>query len=45
MEKYGLVDKTKNELIDIVLDKEAKEKQLREDMYDIDGFNHILGVL
>lgn len=33
MEKNGLVDKTKDELIDIVLDKDAKEKQLREDMY------------
>ena len=27
MEKFGLVDKTKDELIDFVLDLEAKEKQ------------------
>lgn len=34
MEKFGLVDKTKEELIDIALDKEAKEKQLSEELYD-----------
>ena len=34
MEKFGLVDKTKDELIDIALDKEAKEKQLSEELYD-----------
>ena len=31
MEKFGLVDKTKDELIDIVLDQEAKGKQLNEE--------------
>lgn len=33
MEKFGLVDKTKDELIDIALEKEASEKQLREELY------------
>ena len=33
MEKFGLVDKTKDELIDIALEKEAKEKQLSEELY------------
>lgn len=33
MEKFGLVDKSKDELIDIALDKEAKEKQLSEELY------------
>lgn len=27
MEKFGLVDKTKDELIDLVLELEVKEKQ------------------
>ena len=31
MEKFGLVDKTKDELIDVVLDQEAKGKQLNEE--------------
>lgn len=33
MEKFGLVDKTKDELIDIVLNQEAKRKQMNEE-YD-----------
>lgn len=33
MEKLGLVEKTKDELIDIALEKEASEKQLREELY------------
>lgn len=31
MEKFGLVDKTKDELIDVVFDQEAKGKQLNEE--------------
>lgn len=33
MEKFGLVDKTKDELIDIALEKDASEKLLREELY------------
>jgi len=32
MERFGLSDKTKEELIDIVLEKDAKEKQLSEEL-------------
>ena len=34
MEKYGLVDKTKEELIEIALEQDSKEKQLREELDD-----------
>lgn len=32
MERFGLSDKTKEELIDIALEKDAKEKQLSEEL-------------
>ncbi len=32
MEKFGLSDKTKDELIDIALEKDAKERQLSEEL-------------
>lgn len=35
MEKYGLVDKTKEELIEIALEQDSKEKQLREELEDV----------
>ena len=34
MERFGLSDKTKEELIDIALVKDAKEKQLSEELSD-----------
>lgn len=34
MERFGLSDKTKEELIDIALEKDAKEKQLSEELSD-----------
>ena len=34
MEKFGLSDKTKEELIDIALEKDAKENQLSEELSD-----------
>ena len=34
MEKYGLVDKTKEELIEIALEQEETEKSLRSDLED-----------
>lgn len=34
MEKFGLVDKTKEELIDIALEQEKEENQLRGELDD-----------
>ena len=34
MERFGLSDKTKEELIDFALEKDAKEKQLSEELSD-----------
>lgn len=34
MEKFGLVDKTKEELIEIALEQEETEKSLRSDLED-----------
>ena len=35
MEKFGLVDKTKDELIDIALEKDATEKELRTELENV----------
>jgi len=35
MEKFGLVDKTKDELIDSVLELEAKEKQKESELDEV----------
>ena len=35
MEKYGLVDKTKEELIEIALEQDSKEKQLNETLDNV----------
>lgn len=35
MERFGLVDKTKEELIDIALEQEVKGKELREELNSI----------
>ena len=37
MEKFGLIDKTKEELIDIALEKEAAEKELRAELEKVDA--------
>ena len=37
MEKFGLVDKTKDELIDLVLELEAKEKQKESELDEVRG--------
>lgn len=37
MEKFGLVDKTKEELIDIVLNQETKEKQLSKELEEVNA--------
>ena len=46
MEKYGLVDKTKEELIEIALEQDSKEKKLSEELNTVnEKMAHVKGEL